>query len=577
MGIKAQQYQTFYRHIRDKEDGQTVTWQVEDWENETAIWNRALRKAGLFHRPDGSYIYQGKKIQLDSLLFPERLSEYPAEIGPNYYTWENVIYIKVQYKQMGMYTIQKKMLGDFRTIQITELIKDMNGLDKKTAERIVHQYLLSLYQIRMVQLALPCAFVGWNLLKNTAEYRPAEILDRFNYPPLKSGRPLVKRDIECAFFSATIFSLLKAPLYRMKILSKDETEFALYLHSSQTVDYRNFEDYLDCLDHCADLFCNFRGWNDETLSSEFNGGKFRVVADEEFHPLSWWNHLCFPTIFADYPREQDVEDDIPYPDDIATADVKWSKKLFGNLSCLPILLLRHSALAKMAESPNILSLSWDSQQLEGYLDWFDRDERRVEAAHNQIMSSYLRFLNEINGVGYREFKKACKDAKEKANRMAGLNCANPTNSQRYCGSILCSLYVALDFSPEDIPFRISAKNAIHYLENHLLHFATATDFARFTMSCLNKKLDILFYQDADGIYLHYKQYWPAFQKYCKENRIILTVSAAHFRKNELSGYLKPQYNTCGSKYLRYDYRKKVDGREATVLNVSPSILRLIKA
>lgn len=74
MGIKAQQYQTFYRHIRDKEDGQTVTWQVEDWENETAIWNRALRKAGLFHRPDGSYIYQGKKIQLDSLLFPERLS-----------------------------------------------------------------------------------------------------------------------------------------------------------------------------------------------------------------------------------------------------------------------------------------------------------------------------------------------------------------------------------------------------------------------------------------------------------------------------------------------------------------------
>ena len=81
----------------------------------------------------------------------------------------------------------------------------------------------------------------------------------------------------------------------------------------------------------------------------------------------------------------------------------------------------------------------------------------------------------------------------------------------------------------------------------------------------------------DGIYLHYKQYWPAFQKYCKENRIILTVSAAHFRKNELSGYLKPQYNTCGSKYFRYDYRKKVDGREATVLNVSPSILRLIKS
>ena len=286
MGIKAQQYQTFYRHIRDKEDGQTVTWQVEDWENETAIWNRALRKAGLFHRPDGSYIYQGKKIQLDSLLFPERLSEYPAEIGPNYYTWENVIYIKVQYKQMGMYTIQKKMLGDFQTIQVTALIKDMNGLDKKTAERIVHQYLLSLYQIRIVQLALPCAFVGWNLLKNTAEYRPAEILDRFNYPPLKSGRPLVKRDIECAFFSATIFSLLKVPLYRMKILSKDETEFALYVHSSQTVDYRNFEYYLDCLDHCADLFCNFRAWNDETLSSEVNGGKFRIVANEKFHPLS---------------------------------------------------------------------------------------------------------------------------------------------------------------------------------------------------------------------------------------------------------------------------------------------------
>ena len=89
--------------------------------------------------------------------------------------------------------------------------------------------------------------------------------------------------------------------------------------------------------------------------------------------------------------------------------------------------------------------------------------------------------------------------------------------------------------------------------------------------------EVLFYQDTDGIYLHYKQYWPAFQKYCKKHGIILSDSAAQFRREKLNGYIKPQYIAGGSKYPRYDYRKKVDGIEASVLNVRPNILKLAES
>ena len=126
-------------------------------------------------------------------------------------------------------------------------------------------------------------------------------------------------------------------------------------------------------------------------------------------------------------------------------------------------------------------------------------------------------------------------------------------------------------------FWIAVQDSLAYLRTCVIHHADTADFAQFVKCCITEKHEVLFFQDTDGIYLHYKQYWPAFQKYCKKHGIILSDSAAQFRRAKLNGYIKPQYTAGGSKYPRYDYRKKVDGREVSVLNVRPNILKLAES
>lgn len=575
MGIKAKRYQAFYQRIADIETGETAVLWTEEWENGIAVWRQALRETGLYFDMDGDYSFHGEKLSINYLLFPERLSEFCAELGKNAYIWENIICIKkLEDTAMGPCIARKKRIAQLETSAVVDLLSEKNGLDRKLADRIIHQYLLSLYAIRLSGLAYPCLLTAWSLRKGEIQYRLAEILNDFEpKQPSKTGMAFVDGDAACIFFSATVFSLLKTPLRRMKILTKEDTEFALYVYSSQPVDRGRFEDYLECLDNYADLFCNFRKWGRKKLAKNFNGARFRIMEGEPTGLLAWWNHLCFPTVFTDYPREQDMEEDVQYPG-VNEPKVRYSKKDFENLSCVPILLRRQSALGRAAAAKNILSLNWDPGRIEKYLDWFDQDEGRVSRKHDRIMDGYLRLLSTISDMDDRRFKEICKRAKEKACVAAGLNCQKPTDSQRYCGSMLCALYAALECSGEDTPFISSMKAAIRYLKKNTVHFAAAADFAEFVRRCMEEKHEILFYRDADGIYLHYKKYWPAFQKYCAEKKIVLTDSAARFRKNELKAYIKPQYNASSSKYLRYDYRKKVDGIEAVVLNVSPKLLKL---
>lgn len=574
VGIKAQRYRAFYQHIAGMEVGETAVWWTEDWENGITVWRQTLRETGLYSNEDGSYSFGGKKVRMNHLFFPERLSEFYAELGKNEYIWENVICIKVEYTGIGVCITHKKRSAQMGTGEVAELFSKKNDLDRKIADRIIRQYLLSLYAIRMSGFARYCLLTAWSFERGVARYQFEKILTDFEAePPSKNGMALVDGDIACIFFSATVFSLLKTPLRRMKILTKDDTEFALYVYSLQSVDREHFEDYLECLDSYADLFCNFRKWGRKKLTKSFNGAKFRITEDEPANLLAWWNHLCFPIVFADYPREQDMEENVHYP----SADepkVRYRRKDFENLSCVPILLRRQSALGRAATAKNILSLSCESSKIEKYSEWFDWDEERVRCKHNRIMDGYLRFLSAINDMDSRQFKEICKRAKKRADEVVGLNCLKSTDSQWYCGSMLCALYVALECGGENIPFISSVKAAIRYLQKNTVRFAVPSDFARFIRCCIDENHEVLFYQDANGIYLYYKKYWPAFQKYCKRHGVILSDSAAQFRRTKLNGYIKPQYTVSGSKYPRYDYRKKVDGVEATVLNVHPNILKL---
>ena len=243
MGIKAQRYRAFYQHIAGMEVGETAVWWTEDWENGITVWRQTLRETGLYSNEDGSYSFGGKKVRMNHLFFPERLSEFYAELGKNEYIWENVICIKVEYTGIGVCITHKKRIAQMGTGEVAELFSKKNDLDRKIEDRIIRQYMLSLYAIRMSGFARYCLLTAWSFERGVARYQFEKILTDFEAePPLKNGMALVDGDIACIFFSATVFSLLKTPLRRMKILTKDDTEFALYVYSLQSVDREHFED-----------------------------------------------------------------------------------------------------------------------------------------------------------------------------------------------------------------------------------------------------------------------------------------------------------------------------------------------
>ena len=110
--------------------------------------------------------------------------------------------------------------------------------------------------------------------------------------------------------------------------------------------------------------------------------------------------------------------------------------------------------------------------------------------------------------------------------------------------------------------------------------ATLQDFAHFIDDLLQgatESENLLFGQDQDGIYLYYHNYWDAFKRYCAIHKIYVNDSCLQFRHKYLipNEIIQAQYKPSNGQYQRYDYRKKLNGRTATVLNVSRKILNYI--
>lgn len=577
MGVKSERYKEFYKYL-SQNINETFACIAETWESFAAPFRYALKDSHIYPSPEGSYYCQGQRISLEHFFFPEYLEVSPAEFGKSNYIWKNVLHIQAKPTGMGMYSLQVAFVDDCSSSDIAVLMEKMNLLDPQIASKFAIQCQLRLCALHLQRIPLPHLLTGWNPKKNTLQYNIIDLpISKYDSePPKPNMLGYVRADVEAIFFSATIFSLLKTQFYRMKILSKEELDFALYVYAMQPVTPSNFEDYLECMDNYADLFCNFRTWDDMELDSEFRGAKFRIQADRKSHSLSWWNHLYFPIVFTNYPRNQDLEYDLEYPP-VEAPSVKYSHKLFGELSCLPIILFSQSAVGGAATKKKIVSLRWDTKRTTEYIDWFDRNEKVVAKRHDLIMGGYIRFLNTVSRMDYKQFKKLCRESKSFAYKELGIATSAQVTVKNHHAAILCGLYVAQACSEQDVLFRSAAKNAIRYLKTQLVHGADERCFANFVADQLLKTDNVIFYHDDTGIYLHYKQYWPAFQTYCKNRGIVLTVSAAQFRRTVLKNYIRPQYQASGDNYPRYDYRKKVDGQEATVLNVDPKILKLLKS
>ena len=570
------------------------------WEPATAVWRNAWRDAGVYMNYHNQYKCNGRYIEIKHLYLPETVHTTEYEVGKNRYMWKNVLHIKEKYNGDGTYTIiRRKDQGDLSDNDLIEKLVEKDHVDPTTARKFLLHYRRRLLAFRIQEYAQIQQLSGYG--RRETQYG---LLHYFVTQPLKEYQPETAHsgvlklrqhtELECVFFIATVCSLLKTPVSRVLKNDWESLHFFLYIYPNQAIEQDRYEDYLDCMSYYSNLYCNYRSWNDD-LAKSYCGAKFWYRYPEECNSsisLASWNHLCFPVIFSDYQNiEEDEEEEgsnhtiaqikeheyIPDQDNTDTlpeaeqgVPISNAHKYLKKLSCLPIFLLKESALGKARKGKEILSLKWNASNIP------DVVPNEVQK-HRLIMDGYVGLLEAINEAGYEVFRRYYFEASKNAYKEIGVLKKDAARDQRYCATLLISLLIANQYAAKNTMFWIAVQDSLAYLRTCVIHHADTEDFARFVKYCTAEDHEILFYQDADGIYLHYKQYWPAFQKYCRENRIILTVSAAHFRKNELSGYLKPQYNTCGSKYLRYDYRKKVDGREATVLNVSPSILRLIKS
>ena len=604
MGKKSSNYLELYRKLIPTEqphiESKMANIPNHIWEPATAVWRNAWRDAGVYMNYHNQYKCNGHYIEIKHLYLPETVHTTEYEVGKNRYMWKNVLHIKEKYNGDGTYTIiRRKDQGDLSDNDLIEKLVEKNHVDPSTARKFLLHYRRRLLAFGMQEYAQTQQLSGYG--RRETQYGR---LHYFVTPPLKEYEPETAHrgvlnlrqhtELECVFFIATVCSLLKTPMSRVLKNDWKSLHFLLYVYSKQAIKQEHYEDYLDCMSYYSNLYCNYRNWNDD-LAKSYWGAKFWYRYPEECNSsisLASWNHLCFPVIFSDYQNiEEDEEDECDSSTIMQTEEQEYifdqdntdtlpeteqcvpinnAHKYLKKLSCLPIFLLKESALGKARKGKEILSLKWNASNIP---DVVPNEAQK----HRLIMNGYIGLLEAINEAGYEAFRRCYSEASKNAYKEIGVFKKNAARDQRYCATLLISLLIADQYATKNTMFWIAVQDSLAYLRTCVIHHADTADFAQFVKCCITEKHEVLFFQDTDGIYLHYKQYWPAFQKYCKKHGIILSDSAAQFRRAKLNGYIKPQYTAGGSKYPRYDYRKKVDGREVSVLNVRPNILKLAES
>lgn len=430
-------------------------------------------------------------------------------------------------------------------------------------------------------------------------------------------------EIESLLFASTLFSLCK-PLFRQFKIKNADPQFALqidlrgcctpsgsgddsYVLSGDDSRITKQEEidktynYYWALNGFVHLWCDFdiakgrrsskQQETDPVISDmkPFRGFRRSWCAIPRSAP---WMHLYFPLVYSNYHKSQWDNEIILYTDLFQQKRKKlhpgkaWVKDI-GQISCLPILLFLVPP-KKAYPKADCLSIEWE---FPSHTD-FGQIERRMpnlydqgHQNHEHIKSIYYKFLQLLYGKTHKEVRKSLKMSYKEALQTIGASLKNPTSDHQHKACILGSLYFARNtfhaagIEDRDTQFERHIKQVEKIFERQQ---ATAADFAGFLVDAHREdspyhKAILLW--DKKGIYLEWGNYWGDFKSYCKKHNITLDCTELQFRKCYLieEGYLRPQYQVANQKkYPRYDYRKKIEGEEKTVLNVKPKILKLLK-
>ena len=385
---------------------------------------------------------------------------------------------------------------------------------------------------------------------------------------------------EFLFMAATCFSILK-PLYLQLRLGSPNFCMQILLDRGGECNetYESAHEFLEAeINQCCNHFVHQKH---EYLIFRRTYAKIGIFAR--------WTHHGFPVLLSSckLKRGKIIFNTSKYDKVSTSIPNQLSKKNLEKIktaSCLPI-LFPNNAPKKNYSTADCLSITLPIKSNMFLRDknvGFEIKHRQSPFHSNCMMTTYYAYFTQRlvteEQSRIKELHLLLKNQYMKALQELGVTKHTATEEQQHKAHLISALRFALDIAP--VPREISIGKG--YLESELIsllcNHASLKIFAVFLQDALVETSpyhNIIFYKDEHNIYLHYKKYWPAFQEYCKENTIILTVSASSFRRNYLEkhGYIVPQYQMSSAGKARLDYRKVIDGIEAQVLNVSSKLLK----
>lgn len=425
--------------------------------------------------------------------------------------------------------------------------------------------------------------LSYHVSKDTDLFFPPETpLDIFRY------NALWQSDLFRILFAATVFSITK-PILQAAGLPVD---FVLNLERKNGT----AEDFKYYVHEWFCLLCKVITVKDKnSIEKLYKIQSFEFTDARYADMVSSASHHGFPYLYSRehgfHKDEEDKEKD--------TANLR-PKTFFTSREINKLRRLRNLPILLSASEVNHQYPDEKCLTISPILDFGSRDAR----FHNKktrddlldLYSGLLQYLSEQNEqnsekCGKETYGKEFVTQKIKANarnlyktsiKQLGVSPhEEPNLHQQHTACILTALaflrqYIEAAFPKRDLSGPLGCIFHVEQRFRKMAGIQTAglAVFAAFLKSLENSRDNsLIFTQDDDYLYLHYKEYWPAFEAYCKERSISIQYSAARFRRDILApDFLKAQYRPANGKYPRFDYRKKFDKKEATVIAVSKKVI-----
>lgn len=555
------------------------------FERLTYAAQKAAKNAGLAFR--AGCLHSGNNHQQCNCFFIPGSGSGYIEDGSNSYFWElkNTHFYKVEKVSIKSTSYNLILCGVIDGLysyadlfDICHMVDPHTTISRTALLKFFKCYITELIRLDVISQSIHGGILGWfiNPPNRLYHWEDKKIIHTEIMPGTSTDNLLPEKifPADSIWFAASLFSLCK-PLFALCRMQCN-THFALQilLNSSRGA---GEEDRLGLwvLEHQARLWCNYRHWPKKAGNNDHV--KFRNRFSQP-PSMVFIFHRGFPVILFGFKRRDESYDPIEYWDRNNKIVITVNKRDLEYLcsgKCLSVLLPAFSP-PKNYPKKLCLSLTVDMPAPDKFFDYYDIGNSTLRERHQNINSFYISCMNAISGQNCADVGKNLKKSYRKALADLGAVTAKKDIRKEQLACLLGTLYFLHDVLTAKGE-KVERLNRLLQAFRREIGIVTLGNFSNFVRGLLHhpdENADIIFGQDKDGIYLFYKTYWPAFQKYCKSNGLVLSMSAQAFRKSFLipKNLIRPQYAPSNGAYVRYDYRKKLNGKEATVLNLSHHIL-----